>query len=340
MRPYLLRRLGKQKLRGTDTDEFQLDCPLCSDSGKYNLWFNIVKNEGICYKCWRGFRPIPLVQALEDCTFLAAAKIVKELTSPSYFSVEGLKRRVREALDTKLDVTQQSAPPRIELPEEFVLASSRQSKKWPPYLMARIQSKSDIEELGIGWCEDGYYRNRMIVPITIDGNIVSFVARSMAKPCWHCGGKGCGHCDYAVYKAYLYPRGTKTGHLLFNYDRAKHHEHVVLVEGVFDAIRVGTHGLAVLGSHLSDTQLGLLLASAASVISLIFDPDAAGRKATEKTLKKLKPFYDRLRVVSLPGGHDPDFFDYGTLWSFIRSSPLEGSTGAFAARVRAQLDMS
>ena len=335
-----MHRLGKEKLRGSDTDEWQLDCPECGDTGKFNLWFNVKKNKGTCYKCHYAFRPITLVQSLEDCSFQAAVKIVKELTSPSYFSVEGLKRRVREALDSAHEeVVQMEELPEMVLPEDFISAKSViNAQKWPPYLMQRIGSHSTVLRHGLGWCEDGYYKHRLIIPIRLDGRLVSFIARAMWKPCKHCKGDGCDVCNHTKYKAYLYPKGTKTGHLLFNYDAAKEYEHVVLVEGAFDAIRVGVRGMAVLGSNLSDTQLQLLLASRASEVTLIFDPDAAGARATESSLNKLRPFFRRLRVVKLPGGHDPDFFIREELWRIIRETPLEGTRNAFASRIKAVLD--
>lgn len=337
LKPYLLHRLGKQKLQGLDSDEWRLDCPACNDgSGHYNLWFNIKKNQGICYKCQHSFRPITLVQGLEDCTFLAAAKIVKELTSPSYFSVEGLKRRVREALDVQQTLKENVPLVPVALPREF--KECRTHSKWPPYILKRVGSTKMIMDLGLGWCDSGYYANRLVIPITLHGEVVLFVARAMWKPCNRCKGKGCGRCDYQPYKAYLYPKGAKTGRVLYNYDRARVHEHVALVEGAFDAIRVGHRGMAVLGSNLSDYQLELLLSSDANEISLIYDPDKAGRAATEKSIAKLKPFYKRLRVVTMPDGKDPDFFDRDVIWQMIHATPLLGSRGAMAARVRTALD--
>ena len=320
LRPFLLTQLGRN-LKGSDTDEFSFDCPVCGDVNKYNVFYNVKKNTGKCFKCDTPFKPISLVKALTGCSLMDAVRVVKGLSAPVYLTQEALKVRVRQALEPKVDESALELP-EIEFPTEFI--ACRGSDDWPDYIMQRVQGRKVVCDLGLGWCDTGRYKGRVIIPISQGGRLVSFVARAM----------------YKSKRPYLYPKGCKTGWLLFNYDRASRYEHVVLVEGAFDAIRVGPRGMAVLGSSLSDRQLALLLASRAKEITLLFDSDTAGFKATRKSLDKLAPFYSNLRVVTLPKGRDPDTFEREELWDIIRSVPLLRSSNGLAARVQGLLTHS
>ena len=331
--PYLQARLGSKLVVQDGSDEVLLDCPECEEVGKLNCWWNIKKHKGVCYKCETPFNPVSMVRALEGCSLVDALKVLQQWSTEGAVSQGAFRNRVREAMAA---LRSDLPPPRplsaIPLPAELVRAS--EASRWPKYL-ERVGSKKLVQDYGIGWCTYGYYKQRVIVPITLDGRVVTFVARAMWKPCKACDGEGCEACGNVRYKAYLYPRGSKTRQVLFNYDRARQYEHVVICEGVFDAIRVGPRGVAVLGSHLSDQQIALLLASRAREITLLFDPDTAGKAATTKSLEKLKAFYSRLRVVSLPHGRDPDQFRREKLWQIIEATPLLGSKGGLASRVRA-----
>jgi len=88
-------------------------------------------------------------------------------------------------------------------------------------------------------------------------------------------------------------------------------DRVFVVEGYFDAIRLMDAGLntvvAPLGTALTDAQAALLTRYTKNVY-LLYDSDAAGLKATFRAGDELLKHGAAVRVMTLPGGEDPDTF--------------------------------
>ncbi len=342
---YLERKLSLANITVSSSGvEWQINCPLCTEQGLdpdtgRNLWCNVEKRLGICYRCEAHFDSVSLIQAVEQCSLVDAIRVLRDL-SPGLggVSLETFRERLTRALaGSPDDDLPTGALPPITDPEGFVGAA--ETSRWPKYLVQRLGSREAVLENGIGWCTSVRFRHRMIVPIFMGGHMVSIVARAMWKPCTGCKGKGCAACGNRKFTKILYPSGPKTGQMLFNYDEAKEHTHVVLVEGVFDAIRVGRKCMALLGDRLSAAQLSLLLASKAEKVTLLLDPDVAGDRGAKKVMARLRPYYRWLRVVHLPGGKDPDTFSRAEVWRRIKATPwLE--TGNLAARVQNALEQN
>jgi DNA primase len=117
----------------------------------------------------------------------------------------------------------------------------------------------------------------------------------------------------------------KKGQTLFAFDHAREAivrtKTVIVVEGYFDAIALHqaglTHTVATLGTALTAEHIQALRRFADQVV-LLFDPDAAGVRATLRGLDLFVNSGLSVKVVALPVGEDPD--------TFVRK---EG-TGAFA----------
>ncbi len=109
----------------------------------------------------------------------------------------------------------------------------------------------------------------------------------------------------------------KKSNVLFGFDRAAAeiarapHREAIVCEGQIDAIRlhmsgfpvaVASQGTAFTANHAK------MLKRVADAVVLVFDDDAAGHKATVRTAAMLLASEIPVRVVSLPGGDDPDSF--------------------------------
>jgi DNA primase len=85
----------------------------------------------------------------------------------------------------------------------------------------------------------------------------------------------------------------------------------VLVEGYMDAIALQTAGIsqavATLGTGFTAGHVRLLKRFTEQVV-VNFDPDAAGRQATRRSLETLLENGFEVRVVALPPGKDPDLY--------------------------------
>lgn len=86
---------------------------------------------------------------------------------------------------------------------------------------------------------------------------------------------------------------------------------VAVVEGYTDCIMAHQHGLTnfvgTLGTALNENHV-LALKRFARKVVMVYDGDEAGRIATEKSLPKILAHEIDLRVLTLPGGADPDEF--------------------------------
>jgi DNA primase len=109
----------------------------------------------------------------------------------------------------------------------------------------------------------------------------------------------------------------KKSNVLFGFDKAAgnitkspHHEAIVC-EGQIDTIRLHASGfpVAVASQGTAFTQSHVaMLTKAADQVTLVFDDDAAGRKAAIRTARLFLEAETPVRVVTLPEGEDPDSF--------------------------------
>lgn len=128
-----------------------------------------------------------------------------------------------------------------------------------PYMIKRRIDDATIKAYNLGYCDTGPYAKCLIIPTYMDGILVNWIARDMLdkrKP------------------KYLYPGDVKQAHCLFNYDRAKSHSSIAIVEGAFDAMRVGFNAVALGRKRVSRMQTEFLLETKAKSFFIMLDGDA------------------------------------------------------------------
>jgi DNA primase len=150
------------------------------------------------------------------------------------------------------------------------------------------------------------FRRRVMFPIANEsGKIVAF------------GGRALGDDLPKYLNSPETPIYSKSN-ILYHLDRAKEslrqRDFAVLVEGYMDAIAVALAGtsnvVASCGTSLTEQQVKLLNRFTRRIV-VNYDPDTAGRAATERSLSILLEQGVEVRVLSLPGGKDPDSFIRG-----------------------------
>ena len=161
-----------------------------------------------------------------------------------------------------------------------------------------------IEQTGLAARNDrgnlrDFMHSRLTIPIhDTRGRLVAFGGRAMGddKP------------------KYLNTRETqlfKKSETLFGFHRAKGHfrEGALLVEGYFDVLTLHQEGInqavAPLGTSLTDEQIKAIARFTKKIV-LCFDGDAAGQRATERSLKLALPLGLDIRLLLLPPNEDPD----------------------------------
>ena len=279
----------------------------------------------ICYYCFEnagegaGHGPLQLIQWVEDVEFVEALKL---LAQGAAFDRElDFVQAVVEAL-TKTESDEDDDEyemPTIELPEGFRRITERRR---PRYLKERGISVKRAQRYGMGYCERGYYFNRLIVPIYLDKKLVSFAARFMKRK------------PPEGIKKTLFPRGCKTGRMLYNYDVARRCKRVIMVEDVFSASAIGKNAVCTFGTSLSQYQLELLLYARCEEIVVIWDHDAIEK--AYKLVEGLQEFW-KVRIVELPDSRDPDEHRRKDLRQFIGDAQPVTAYSAFAGLVRERL---
>lgn len=153
------------------------------------------------------------------------------------------------------------------------------------YLQKRGLTKTDIINFKIGYCSEGEYEGRIIIPsFNLDGYVNFFIARSYT-----------GH-----WMRYKNPNVSRD--IIFNELSIDWDSDVVLVEGVFDAIFAG-NAVALLGSTLrEDSKLFQHIIKYDSSIFIALDPDAEDKAM--KIARTLLKYDVEVWKIDLPKGED------------------------------------
>ena len=149
----------------------------------------------------------------------------------------------------------------VRLPKEFKALWKRGSsiikRHSIVYLQNRNISKGDIIRYGIGYCEEGLYNNRIIIPsYDYNGELNYFVGRDIYR-----GGM-----------KYKNPPASKNiiGFDLFiNWD-----ESIVLCEGVFDAIAIKRNAIPLFGKTVPKSLMKKIYEKQVKTIYILLDRDA------------------------------------------------------------------
>ena len=203
-------------------DEFLFHCPKCKHHKK-KLSLNFDKN---VFKCW-------------ICDYVG--KDIGRLVY-SYGSSESKSqwRTLTGTVDfSELDEAEEELV--VTLPEEFI---SLTSKKVNPlsimvrqYLKSRGLTRDDLVWWKMGYCPDGEYSKRIIIPsFDLSGEVNYFIARSYTPGDW---------------QRYKNPPAERD--FIFNELYLDWNKDITIVEGVFDAI-VATNAIPLLGSTLRENS--------------------------------------------------------------------------------------
>lgn len=236
--------LGKGKGSKTTMD-YAFYCPVCKHhnpklivnirSGQYNCW--------TCHPATKGKTPVSLFKKID-------APTDKILEMKNYFHND----------NTKIDTTK---PNKVTLPEEFIPLSnpdkSLECRHALVYLKNRGITLQDIQKYNIGYCKQGRYRNRIIVPsYDKDGNVNYFIARSFEKePSRKYDAPSCNKTELVGLEYFI------------NWSIP-----IILCEGMFDAIAIKRNAIPLFGKTIPKSLMLKLVESDVKTIYLALDKDA------------------------------------------------------------------
>jgi len=209
---------GYHKLK----DEFLFFCPKCKHH-KPKFSVNFDKN---VFKCW-----------VCDYNGRSISHLVSSYGKPTH-------RSQWKTISGVIDMSEASKLEQdqiiVTLPEEFISLTNKTlaplSVSVRNYLKNRGITYDDILWWKIGYCPDGQYKERVIIPsFDLDGKVNFFVARSYSGD----------------WKKYYNPPVQKD--FVFNELYLDWDKDIIIVEGVFDAI-VARNAIPLLGSTLRENS--------------------------------------------------------------------------------------
>lgn len=168
---------------------------------------------------------------------------------------------------------------------------------------------ADLVALGLARVDEhgqgrDFFRGRVMFPVRdVKGRTVGFGARRLTDG-EHSGPKYINTPQTALFHK---------GRVIYALDLALEHVrrsgHLILVEGYTDVMAAHQAGLrtvaAVLGTATTEEHAALVRRSGARRVSLLFDGDDAGGKATLRALEGLLPLEATIDIVRLVGVKDP-----------------------------------
>lgn len=274
--------LGNYKFHNEYSGQISFSCPVCSYEikgldeldGKGNLEVNY--KQGV-FKCWA-------CSETHDTHGRLHYLVKRYGTLRQYKKFELLMPETPGEIEKK-------HYKKVRLPKEYVsFKNASAGLKITPiyktaynYLKQRNVTDEMIEKYQIGFCYEGKYANRIIIPsFDSEGELAYFVARSYeTKP----------------YKKYDNPEAEKQI-VIFNESLINWDEPIHIVEGPFDSIFV-PNSIPLLGKKLGDLLFDKLYQKAKKII-IILDGDAWDD--AEKLYYKLNggKLFGKIWIVKLP----------------------------------------
>ncbi|MBO7683275.1 MAG: DNA primase, partial [Kiritimatiellae bacterium] len=306
--------------------------------------FNINESRGFyhCFGCGESGDAIKFVQKMEGLSFMEAVRKLAEQCGVKVESREdpAAGRRARlYALMAELAQFYHRCLLRAregEAAREYLRSRDLGEKVQADYLIGYAPAgvanmlkwaekyrytPAELEEAGVVKAptrpgDRGYHRfgGRLMFAIRDrQGRVVGFSGRQLVES--KNSGKYVNSPETPIFRksAVLYGFDKAAGQIAKSANRE-----VIVCEGQIDCIRLQTCGFpnSVAGQGTAFTEEHVrMLGKVSEQVALVYDDDAAGHKATVRSARLCLAAGLPVRVVSLPGGDDPD--------SFLRTHPAE-----------------
>jgi DNA primase len=258
-----------RKLRN---NEVAFHCPFCNHY-KPKLQVNLESHNWHCWVCnAKGRKVVQLFRKL---------KVSNQILNQLYDIVDEYV-----PIKKKEDVQES-----ISLPKDMLYLWDKRTtpeyKHTAMYLMKRGITAKDVLKYGIGYCEDGLYANRIIIPsYDSNGQLNYFVGRSFHKD------------STMKYKNPKVSKDIIGFDLFINWNLP-----IVLCEGVFDAIAIKRNAIPLFGKTIPKSLHKKIVENKVQDIYIALDKDAIS-----DSIKMVDMFLNEGRnvyMIDLNEGQDP-----------------------------------
>ena len=252
----------------------QVPCPFCTGGDGYHLGYN---TEVGYYNCWRcgGHSEVKVLRALLRLT----RGQVKELISQ-------YKGRGVRGAKTK---NKGGSAKVVRLP----FGTGQMTKIHRNYLRERRFDPDTLEDVwGLrGTGPVGRYKMRIIAPVTIGGELVSYQGRDIT------GKSPLKYKACALEKEVVHHKNT-----VYGVDQCRLSSFACIVEGITDAWRIGPGAVATFGIKYKTEQVMELhrIFKDTSRVFLVFDADRQAQIQSRKLQASLSMVFHKVEAISVP----------------------------------------
>lgn len=270
-----------------------------------HLYVNLKTGNYICFHCEEhGRNLLGLVAKIENCTLSEAARFVRQNTPEPRRNLQPVELRERiESLRIKKETNSESY---VEVPAEFIPVFNCGEWLYPTYLKERGISRETARDFGLGYCEEGRYANRIILPFVCP-NGSGFTARDVT--------------GYAKRK-YLNAGGVNRRSLFYGWREENIGGDIVLCEGPLDVLKLYEHGIAalgLLGKTMSQGQYSLFTKFPIdTAVTIMLDPETDLESL--RIVKTLSNRFGDIYIAKLPEGIDPGDSTSEQAWEALNLS--------------------
>mgnify|MGYP003144912515 FL=1 len=293
-------------------EEIRINCIYQDCPNPYkHLYFNTTKGVGFCHRCNRVSTIRSLVCHHKGVSLADAEAFI---LGTGQQRAESLVSQMKKLQSSVIKTQEEELDVEISLPEGFTAFSSGEYKF--SYLDKRGITYDEAITYGMGFCTEGRWKDRLIVPIYLHGVLRGFVGRSVIDPPEYLSKQGKKIWSRINrYIKVLNPKGFNSSRLLFNYDQIT--DEIIITEGIFDALRCGPKAVALFGKHLSSFQENLIRKKKLKKLYVMLDSDA--HDDAEDMCHRFAATGLEVYLVRLPHG-DPGSFPRKQLNYYIKSS--------------------
>ena len=268
--------------------EHAFHCPFCNHHKK-KLQVNLDTQKWHCWVCNVGGHKIGILLRKLNAPRNIINEVLKLLKD--YY---GVSREKEEK--TEFNVT---------LPKEYIPLWKKSEdpiyKNAIHYLKQRDIDEKDILRYSIGYCPNGDYSNRIIIPsYDSDGKLNYFMARDMFPN------------SKFKYKNPPISKDTVGFELFINWN-----EPIVLVEGIFDAIAIRNNAIPLFGKFPSKTLVKRLVEKKVKKVYVALDEDA--KKDAIKLSKFLMDYGIETYLLDMRG-KDPSELGFTKFWDIVKNT--------------------
>jgi len=228
-------------------NEHLFQCPFCKH---HKRKFSVNIQRGV-YKCW-------ICDQKGRNLYRLVRKFGSQKDREAWKAFSGDKADLNDFESLFEEVEEDNFEQIVEMPPNFHTLTGNVHFRVPlQYLEKRGISRKDILKWKIGFCSDGPFKGRIIIPsFNENGDLNYFIARTFTD-------------EYRRYKNPPVSRDIVFNELYVDFDKE-----VMIVEGAFDAVKAD-NAIPILGSTIRETsRLFKKIVQNNTPVLLALDPDA------------------------------------------------------------------